>query len=55
MNVKKHNTLGKKITRQIIQYDLQMNEIKHFISISEASRTLNIGKTTGGFIFKYLE
>ena len=61
------NGLGKKITKQIIQYDLQMNEIKHFSSISEASRTLNIcktniqevllnrRKTTCGFIFKYLE
>jgi hypothetical protein len=59
--------LGNNYTRKIIQYDLEMNKIKEFNSIVEASKTLNIGKsnisgvltnyrkTAGGFIFKYLE
>ena len=59
--------LGKSFTRAIVQYDLQMNQINHYHSISEASKLLNIGKTNiqgvlinrrktaGGFIFKYLE
>ena len=53
--------------RKIVQYDLQMNELQKFDSIKEASVKLNIGlsgikavlynkqKTSGGFIFKYLE
>jgi hypothetical protein len=53
--------------RKISQYDLQMNLIENFNSIKEASIKLNIGlsgikavlykkqKTSGGFIFKYLE
>lgn len=53
--------------RKISQYDLQMNLIENFNSIKEASNKLNIGlsgikavlykkqKTSGGFIFKYLE
>jgi hypothetical protein len=61
------NGLGNNFTRAIVQYDLQMNQINHYHSISEASRLLNIGKTNiqgvlinrrktaGGFIFKYLE
>ena len=59
--------LGNNYTRKITQYDLEMNKIKDFNSIVEASRALNIGKsnirgvltkyrkTSGGFIFKYLE
>jgi hypothetical protein len=59
--------LGNSFTRKIIQYDLEMNKIKDFNSIIEASQELNIGKsnisgvlnnnrkTAGGFIFKYLE
>ena len=59
--------LGNNFTRKIIQYDLEMNKIKDFISIVEASKELNIGKsnisgvlinsrkTAGGFIFKYLD
>ena len=59
--------LGNIYTRKITQYDLEMNKIKDFNSIVEASKTLNIGKsniwgvltnyrkTAGGFIFKYLE
>jgi hypothetical protein len=59
--------LGNNFTRKIIQYDLQMNKIKQFNSIAEASKELNVGKsniqgvltnyrkTAGGFIFKYLE
>jgi len=59
--------LGNNFTRKITQYDLQMNKIKDFNSIVEASKELNIGKsnirgvltsyrkTAGGFIFKYLE
>jgi len=53
--------------RKVVQYDLQMNKIKDFNSITEASKELNIHKNnirlvainnrkmTGGFIFKYLE
>jgi hypothetical protein len=53
--------------RKISQYDLQMNLIENFNSIKEASIKINIGlggikavlykkqKTSGGFIFKYLE
>ena len=53
--------------RKVIQYDLQMNIIKIFNSIVEASKELNIHKnniwgvitnyrkTAGGFKFKYLE
>jgi hypothetical protein len=59
--------LGNNFTRKITQYDLQMNKIKDFNSIIEASKELKIGKsnirgvltnyrkTAGGFIFKYLE
>ena len=61
------NGLGNNFTRKIIQYDLQINKIKEFNSIVEASKELHIGKsniisvlknytkTAGGFIFKYLE
>jgi len=50
-----------------VQYDLNMNGIKVFDSIADASKKLNIHKnniwgiitnyrkTAGGFIFKYLE
>lgn len=53
--------------RKIIQYDLEMNEMQKFITIKEASITLNIcyssikavlykkQKTAGGYIFKYLD
>jgi hypothetical protein len=59
--------LGNNYTRKVTQYDLEMNKIKDFNSIVEASKILNIGKsnirgvlinnrkTAGGFIFKYLE
>ena len=59
--------LGNNFTRKITQFDLQMNKIKDFESIVEASKELKIGKsniqgvllnsrkTAGGFIFKYLE
>jgi hypothetical protein len=59
--------LGNNYTRKIVQYDLEMNKLKEFNSIIEASKELNIGKsniggvitnhrkTAGGFIFKYLE
>jgi hypothetical protein len=59
--------LTKVYTRKIIQYDLEMNEMQIFNSIVEASKQLNIGssnikavlykkqKTSGGFIWKYLE
>jgi len=59
--------LGNNFTRKIIQYDLELNEIKKFNSIVRAGKELNIGKTnifnvlnnkqksTKGFIFKYLE
>jgi hypothetical protein len=59
--------LGNNFTRKITQYDLEMNKIKDFNSIAEASKELNIGKsniqgvlknsrkTSGGFIFKYLD
>jgi hypothetical protein len=53
--------------RKIIQYDLNINEIKNFDTIKEASKELNIcyssikavlynkQNTAGGFIFKYLD
>jgi hypothetical protein len=59
--------LGNNFTRKITQFDLEMNKIKDFDSIVEASKELNIGKsnirgvlinyrkTAGGFIFKYLD
>ena len=59
--------LGNNFTRKITQFDLEMNKIKDFNSIAEASKELNIGKsnirgvlinyrkTAGGFIFKYLD
>lgn len=59
--------LKKVYTRKIIQYDLEMNEIKKFNSIVEASKQLNISSsnikavlykkqnTSGGYIWKYLE
>jgi hypothetical protein len=59
--------LGNNFTRKIIQYDLNMNAIKMFNSIVQASNELNIGKanisgvltnrnkTSGGFVFKYAE
>ena len=52
-------------TRQIAQYDLEMNKIKEFGSIVEAAKELGIKsikevlynhqKTAGGFISKYLD
>ena len=59
--------LGNNYTRKIVQYDLEMNKIKEFKSIIDASKELDIGKTNirgvlvnrrktaGGFIFKYLD
>lgn len=59
--------LGNSFTKKIIQYDLEMNKIKEFNSIVNASKELGIGisnisgvlrnsrKTAGNFIFKYLE
>jgi len=59
--------LGNNFTRKITQYDLNMNKIKVFNSITEAAKELNIGKSNikgvitnyrksaGGFIFKYIE
>jgi len=59
--------LNKGHKRKIIQYDLQMNEIKKFETIKEASKDLNISyscikdvlkekqQISKGFIFKYLE
>jgi hypothetical protein len=59
--------LSKGHTRKIIQYDLEMNEIKNFDRILDASKELNIcyssikavlykkQKTAGGFIWKYLD
>jgi hypothetical protein len=59
--------LTKGSKREIIQYDLEMNEIQKFNKIKDASVKLNIcyssikavlykkQKTAGGFIFKYLE
>ena len=59
--------LGNNFTRKITQYDLEMNKLKDFNSIVEASKELNIGKsnirgvlinsrkTAGSFIFKYLD
>jgi len=63
-----HKTgLNKGNKRKIIQFDLELNKIQEFNSIIEASKILNIGKTSikavlykkqktaSGFIFKYLE
>ena len=59
--------LGNNFTRKIGQYDLSGNLIKEFKSIVSSSKELNIGKsnimgvlkksrkTSGGFIFKYLD
>jgi hypothetical protein len=59
--------LNKGHQRKIIQYDLEMNEIKKFDKILDASKELNIcyssikavlykkQNTAGGFIFRYLE
>ena len=59
--------LNKGHKREIIQYDLELNEIEKFNTIKEASKKLNIcyssiksvlykkQNTAGGFIFKYLE
>jgi hypothetical protein len=59
--------LNKGHTRQIGQYDLEMNEIKKFDKILDASKELNICYSSikavlskkqnkaGGFIFKYLD
>jgi hypothetical protein len=59
--------LGNNFTRKITQFDLNINKIKDFNSIVEASKELNIGKanimgvlmnynkTAGGFTFKYIE
>ena len=65
-NQHNHNIgLIKLYKRRIIQYDLQMNELKHFNSIKEAKDELKISsikevlnkkqKIAGGFIFKYAE
>jgi hypothetical protein len=59
--------LNKGYSRKITQYDLEMNEIQQFDKIKDASIKLDIcyssikatlykkQKTSGGFIFKYLE
>jgi len=59
--------LNKGSKREIIQYDLEMNEIQKFNKIKDASIYLNIcyssikavlykkQNTAGGFLFKYLE
>jgi hypothetical protein len=59
--------LTKGHTRKIIQYDLEMNEIKNFDRILDASKELKISlsciqdvlkehqKSSKGFIFKYLD
>lgn len=59
--------LTKGNTRKVIQYDLEMNKIKIFDKIVDASKELNISyscikdvlngkqKKTKGFIFKYLD
>jgi len=59
--------LNKGYKRKIIQYNLDMNKIKDYNSIIEASNLLNMSqsnikavlynkqKTAGGFIFKYLD
>ena len=59
--------LGNNFTRKIIQYDLEMNKLNEFDSITKASKQLNIGKTSinstclnkqkhaGGYVFKYAE
>jgi hypothetical protein len=59
--------LNKGNKRKLIQYDLEMNKVKDFNSIIEASKALSMSqsnikavlynkqKTAGGFIFKYLE
>jgi hypothetical protein len=59
--------LNKGHTRQITQYDLEMNEINNFDRIVDASKELNIcyssikavlckkQNTAGGFIWKYLD
>jgi hypothetical protein len=63
-NQHNHNIgLIKLYTRAIIQYDLELNEIKRFDSIKHAMDELKIKsikevlynkqKTAGGFIFKY--
>jgi hypothetical protein len=59
--------LANNFTRKITQFDLEMNKIKDFNSIAEASKELDIGKSSiskvlkekqkssKGFIFKYLD
>jgi HNH endonuclease/NUMOD4 motif/NUMOD1 domain len=59
--------LNKGNKRKIIQYDLEMNELKKFDTIKDASKELSISlscikdvlkekqKSSKGFIFKYLE
>ncbi len=59
--------LGNNFKRKIVQYDLEMNKIKEFNSIAEASKEIgtskgnirgvliNYRKTAGGFVWKYLE
>ena len=67
-NIHNHNMgFVKYYTRKIVQYDLEMNKIKEFESITGAAKELDIGKTNisgalknrqktaGGFIFKYLD
>jgi hypothetical protein len=67
-NIHNHNMgFVKYYTRKIVQYDLEMNKIKEFESITGAAKELDIGKTNisgalknrqktaGGFVFKYLE
>jgi hypothetical protein len=65
-NQHSHNVgIIKPFKRQIVQYDLRLNELKRFNSIKEAMDELQIDtikkvlynkqKTAGGFIFKYVE
>jgi len=45
--------LGNNFTRKITQFDLEMNKIKDFNSIAEASKELNIGKSSIGRVLHH--
>jgi hypothetical protein len=59
--------LGKTMTKKVIQYDLEGNYIKEWISASEASRQLNLKQTsisrcctgklnkTGNYVWRFAE
>jgi nucleosome binding factor SPN SPT16 subunit len=61
--IDRNNKISKKLSKSVLQYDLEGNFIKEWSSVTEARKQTNIskidkvargeGKTSGGFRWKY--